>query len=220
MRIKNNFPEFSDDWVFIPEKNTNIQNQVIFNCNDLSLLNVRKIFTNGVYWGIIYTVLTSEGIVMHHFRCKDRGFTEELVDDKESFISLFKQTTQSTKKSITRSKFKVVKANFLQEYEVAFLINDNGDYFATTANVNNSPTRGLYGSTNQEEYDERIKTFGFSILNRLPTEEEVKVHLIDKQINSLSANFITRVNTAYSNIKIYHKSEVNNGTQTTTKITS
>ena len=212
MGIKNNFPEFSDDWVFIPEKNTNIQNQVIFNCNDLSLLNVRKIFTNGVYWGIIYTVLTSEGVVMHHFRCKDRGFTEELVDDKESFISLFKQIIQSTKKSITRSKFKVVKANFLQEYEVAFLINDNGDYFATTANVNSSPTRGLYGSTNQEEYDERIKTFGFSILNRLPTEEEVKVHLIDKQINVLSANFITRVNTAYSNIKIYHKSEINYGT--------
>ena len=44
----------------------------------------------------------------------------------------------------------------------------------------------------------------FLFLIEFPTKEEVQTHLIDKQINALSANFITRVNTAYSNIKVFH----------------
>ena len=213
MGIKNNFPEFSDDWVFIPEKNNKLQNQIIFTWDDLSLLNVRKIFTNGIYYGVIYTTIDNEGSISHNFRCKDRGFTEEVVDDKEAFVYHFKQIlAQSANRYLKRSKFKTIKANFLQEYQVAFVIDDDDNYFATTALVNKAPTRGIYGAITQKQYEERFKENGFSILNRFPTEEEVKFHLIDKQINALSANFITRVNTAYSNIKIYHKSEINYGT--------
>jgi len=211
---KNNFPEFSDEWVFLPEKNVSLQNQIIFNWNGLSLLNVRKVFTNDVYWGVIYTTMNDKGEISHNFRCKDRGFTEKIVDNKEAFIYHFKhELSQSANRYIERSKFKTIKPDFLQEYQVEFVIDLDGNYFATTALINNSaPTRGLYGASTQEEYDKRIKNFGFSILNRFPTEDEVKLHIIDKQINALSANFITRVNTAYSNLKIYHKSEVNNGT--------
>jgi len=209
---KNNFPEFSDEWVFVPEKNAKLQNQIIFTWDDLSLLNVRKIFTNGIYYGVIYTTIDNKGSISHNFRCKDRGFTEEIVDDKEAFVSHFKQKlAQSANRYIKRSKFKTIKANFLQEYQVAFVIDDDGNYFATTALVNNkAPTRGIYGATTQKQYEQRFKENGFSILNRFPTEEEVKFHLIDKQINALSANFITRENTAYSNVKVFHVSEINN----------
>jgi len=211
---RNNFPELSDEWVFVPEKNLNLQNQVIFTWNDLSLLNVRKIFTNGVYFGVIYTTINNEGDISHNFRCKDRGFTEEVVDDKEAFISYFKQElAQSANRYLERSKFKTIKPDFLQEYQVEFVMDLDGNYFATTALINNSaPARGIYGATTQEQYEERVKQVGFSVLNRFPTEEEVKFYLIDKQINALSANFITRENTVYSNLQIYHKSEVNNGT--------
>jgi len=219
---KNNFPEFSDEWVFVPEKNTSLENQVIFSYKGFKLINVRKIYTNGVYWGVMQTTITDEGEIVHGFRCKDRGFSEEIVDDKKAFISLYKDDIAiSVTKILNRSKFKTIKPDFLQEYQVAFVLHENGAYHATTAVIDNcAPTRGIYGATTQEVYEEFVKEFGFSVLNRFPTEEEVKLHLIDKQINALSANFITRENTAYSNIKIYHKSEVNNGTQTTTKITS
>jgi len=211
---RNNFPELSDEWVFVPEKNLNLQNQIIFTWNGLSLLNVRKIFTNGVYFGVIYTTINNEGDISHNFRCKDRGFTEEVVDDKEAFISYFKQElAQSANRYLERSKFKTIKPDFLQEYQVEFVMDLDGNYFATTALINNSaPARGIYGATTQEQYEERVKQVGFSVLNRFPTEEEVKFYLIDKQINALSANFITRENTVYSNLQIYHKSEVNNGT--------
>jgi len=211
---RNNFPELTDEWVFVPEKNLNLQNQIIFTWNGLSLLNVRKIFTNGVYFGVIYTTINNEGDISHNFRCKDRGFTEEVVDDKEAFISYFKQElAQSANRYLERSKFKTIKPDFLQEYQVEFVMDLDGNYFATTALINNSaPARGIYGATTQEQYEERVKQVGFSVLNRFPTEEEVKFYLIDKQINALSANFITRENTVYSNLQIYHKSEVNNGT--------
>lgn len=214
MATRNNFPELSDEWVFVPEKNLNLQNQIIFTWNGLSLLNVRKIFTNGVYFGVIYTTINNEGDISHNFRCKDRGFTEEVVDDKEAFISYFKQElAQSANRYLERSKFKTIKPDFLQEYQVEFVMDLDGNYFATTALINNSaPARGIYGATTQEQYEERVKQVGFSVLNRFPTEEEVKFYLIDKQINALSANFITRENTVYSNLQIYHKSEVNNGT--------
>ena len=214
MATRNNFPELTDEWVFVPEKNLNLQNQIIFTWNGLSLLNVRKIFTNGVYFGVIYTTINNEGDISHNFRCKDRGFTEEVVDDKEAFISYFKQElAQSANRYLERSKFKTIKPDFLQEYQVEFVMDLDGNYFATTALINNSaPARGIYGATTQEQYEERVKQVGFSVLNRFPTEEEVKFYLIDKQINALSANFITRENTVYSNLQIYHKSEVNNGT--------
>jgi hypothetical protein len=206
---KNNFPELSDEWVFVPEKNVSLQNQIIFTGDNLSLLNVRKLYTNGIYFGVIYTVVNKEGEISHNFRCKDRGFTEEIVDDKEAFIYHFKQKlSQSANRYIKRSKFKSIKADFLQEYQVAFIIDDDGNYFATTALVNKAPTRGIYGAITQKQYEQRFKENGFSILNRFPTEEEVKFHLIDKQIDALSANFYTRENTAYSNVKIYHKTEI------------
>ena len=212
MGTTSNFPELSDEWVFVPEKNVSLQNQIIFTWDNLNLINVRKILTNGIYYGVIYTTIDNEGSISHNFRCKDRGFTEEVVDDKEAFVFHFKQKlAQSANRYLKRSKFKTIKANFLQEYQVAFIIDDDNNYFATTALVNNkAPTRGIYGANTQKQYEQRFKENGFSILNRFPTEEEVKFHLIDRQINALSANFITRENTAYSNIKVFHVSEIVN----------
>ena len=40
----------------------------------LHLINVRKILTNGIYYGVIYTTIDNEGSISHNFRCKDRGF--------------------------------------------------------------------------------------------------------------------------------------------------
>ena len=112
---------------------------------------------------------------------------------------------------MSKTTNKIIKFPELREYKVEFILKPDDTYFGTTALVNNAPTRGLYGSNTEEEYAKTVKNWGVSILGRFPTEEEVKTHVIDKQVNALSANFITRVNTAYSNVKIYHRSELNNG---------
>ena len=214
MVTKNNFPELSDEWVYVPEKHTKLKDQIICSIGNIHLINVLKIYTNNTYWGCIHTSINS-GKLLNLFQCKDRkGLSEDFVDNKEAFVNLFKETLSiNTTKTLARSEFKTIKPNFLQEYGVKFILNPDGTYYGTMALLKNgeAPVRGLYGSNTEEEYAITVKEWGVSILGRFPTEEEVKTHVIDKQVNALSANFITRVNTAYSNVKVYHRSEINNG---------
>ena len=148
------------------------------------------------------------GIIFHNFRCKDRGFSEAIVDDKDHFLEIYKKDLiGSVKRHKKRSQYKCVKPDFYQEYSVSFLVDSNNNYYSTTAIVENSLVRGLYGSVTIESYEEKTKEFGVSILNRFPTKEEVKIHIIDKQTEALNANFITQVNTVYSKIIIEHPTQ-------------
>ena len=210
MDIKNSFPEYSDEWVFKYNKDIPLKNQIICTSNYNHLLNVRKIYTNNIYWGVIWTILDRYNEISHNFRCKDRGFSEDFVDNKEAFVNIFiNKFSNDYFTTETFSNYKVIKPDFLQEYETKFLIDPNGNYYATTAVINNTArARGLYGATTEKNHQEQLKELGVSIFNRFPTEEEVKFHIIDKHINSLSANYETRVNTEYSQIKVYHKSEI------------
>jgi len=212
--IRNNFPEYSNEWVYVPEKEIKLKEQIICSVGDTHLINVLKIYTNNLYFGVMFTSVEPSGTLINMFRCKDRGFPENLVDNKEVFINLYTSDLgDATLYSTKRSEFKSIKPDFLQEYQVEFILNPDGTYYATTGVINNTaPFRGLYGSSTKEEYERRKETFGISIFNRFPTEEEIQTHIIDKQLNTLSANFITRVNTAYSNVKVFHRSEINNGT--------
>ena len=210
MAAKNNFPEYSNEWVYVPEKEIKLKEQIICSVDDTHLINVLKIYTNNLYFGVMFTSVEPSGTLINMFRCKDKGFPENLVDNKELFINLYTSNHGAGTLYIAkRSEFKSIKPDFLQEYQVEFILNPDGTYFATTGVINNTaPFRGLYGSSTKEEYERRKETLGISIFNRFPTEEEVQTHIIDKQFNALSANFITRVNTAYSNVKVFHRSEI------------
>jgi len=210
MDIKNNHPELSDEWVFKINKNIPLKNQIIYTYDDSLLINVRKIYTNNDYFGVTWTCINTKGDIYHGFRCKDRGFSEDLVDNKEAFVDLFiNKLSYTSEKILKQSNYNYIIPDFLKEYEVKFLVDSEGNYFATTAILNKTaPIRGLYGATTEEEHIDNINWYGISILNRFPSEQEVQTHIIDKNSEVLSANFITRVNTAYSQIKVYHKSEV------------
>jgi hypothetical protein len=208
--IKNNFPEYNEDWVYVPDQGIKLKDQIICSVDNIHLINVFKNYTNDKYWGCTFTSVVDSDNIVNMFLCKDRGLNENLVDNKEAFVNLFTSNLiYLTKDSLEKSNFKSIKANFLQEHHVKFVFYPDGTYYATTAIVNNvAYTRGLYGSRNKKIYDRNTKSFGISILNRLPTKEEVQKYVIDPQLQAVSANFITRVNTAYSYIKIYHRSEV------------
>jgi len=212
--IRNNFPEYSNEWVYVPEKEIKLKEQIICSVDDTHLINVLKIYTNNLYFGVMFTSVEPSGTLINMFRCKDKGFPENLVDNKEAFINLYTSDFGAGTLYIAeRSEFKSFKPDFLQEYQVEFILNPDGTYFATTGVINNTaPFRGLYGSSTKEGYERIKERLGISIFNRFPTEEEIQTHIIDKQLNTMSANFITRVNTAYSNVKVFHRSEINNGT--------
>jgi hypothetical protein len=207
---RNNFPEFNDDLVYVPNQGVKLKDQIICSVDNIHLINVFKNYTNDKYWGCTFTSVVDSDNIVNMFLCKDRGLTEDLVDNKEAFVNFFSSKLyRKTLKNVERSEFKTIEPSFLQEYQVKFILRPDNTYYATTAIVNNTAfTRGLYGSTTKEDYIEDINDYGISIFNRFPTEQEVQKYIIDTQLEAVTANFISRVNTAYSSIKVYHRSEI------------
>jgi len=209
--IKNKLSEELNEYYFVPRKDKSLKDQILYSDENINLLNVRKIYTNNTYFGVSYTTLhNSDSSFLHEFRCKDRGFSEEIVDDKESFLHLFKTNLlDSSLNLISAYKNEFVKkpANFFTQYDLHFYYNNNNEYKCSSIMFNNCLFRGIYGSQDEEEYEINTKVFGFTTLNREPTEYEVKDHLVNKAKISFS-NHITRVNTAYSDIKVFHKTEI------------
>lgn len=195
MITKNSFkglePEYDDQYVFISKSSETLHKQVIYEDDNHYLLNVLKIYTNNVYFGVQYSCLNKESKkISHHFRCKDRGFNESLVDDKKFFIDAYKlhEANVSVYTEKLYKKLYEIKADFLNEYEVTFVFDLNNIYNYSYAYINGSCCRGLYGNT-------------------IPTEAEVLKKLIEPSKISLSNN-ITRINTSYSDIKVFHKRDV------------
>lgn len=207
MTTKNKLSEnYDEDWVYQFDKNIPIRDQAIYS-DDHYLLNVRKIFTNDVYFGVEYTTLDDYGNLYHQFRCKDKRFLEHLVDDRTSFLNLYLTKKDEHLILAYQSNYKSKKANFFTNYDLTFYYDSSENYSYSTITLNNGLFKGIYGSIDLEGFKRRTQSNGFSVLNREPTKQEVKDHLIDKAEISFS-NVITRVNTAYSNIKVFHKTEI------------
>ena len=84
-------PESADDkYVYYIDKSLPLSDQVIIKEDDNCLLNVRKIYTDNVYFGVCYTTFDLTLGMQHQFRCKDRPLGDlSVVNDKEKFLSLF-----------------------------------------------------------------------------------------------------------------------------------
>ena len=205
---KAEFPETDDYWLFKYDNTKKITEQLVHYDQGFALLNVRKAYTNDIYWGVFFTTMDKQGTIFHNFRCKDRGFPEALVDDKDHFLEIYKKDLiGSVNRNKQRSQYKSVNPDFYKEYDVSFMVDSNNNYYATTAVVENSLVRGLYGSVSTKSYEEKTKEYGISVLNRFPTKEEVKTYIIDKQTEAINSNFITHVSTAYSKIIIEHPTQ-------------
>lgn len=204
-------PENSDlDWVYVYNKNKTIKEQALFDDDNHYLLNVRKMYTNNIYFGVQYTTLDKSLNIYHQFRCRDRGFPEDLVDDKTQFLNKYKSNINSALHRTLNdmnTDFQEMKASFLQEYDLTFLYDQDGFYHSSLVWVDGALIRGLYGATDEKTYERNMRHHGFSTYQREPTESEVNEYLIKKAYISLS-NVITRVNTEYSDIKVYHKTEI------------
>jgi len=180
-----------DQYVFTFDSSKTLHKQAIYEDDNHYLLNVLKIYTNNTYFAVQYSCLNKESKkISHHFRCKDRGFSESLVDNKIFFIDFYKlhEANVSVYTEKFYEKLYEIKADFLNEYEVTFVFDSDNIYNYSYAYINGSCCRGLYGNT-------------------IPTETEILKNLIEPSKISLS-NHITRINTSYSDIKVFHKTEV------------
>lgn len=187
--------------------------QAIHKDEDFYLLNVRKIYTDNVYFGVTYTTFTPSSGILHQFRCKDRPLGDlSVVHNKDRFISLVDK--KQTKEQIDSEwlllenlvTYRQEKQNFEVPYDVYFCFDSENVYRYTLIDFkNDSSLRGLYGSNNEETYNLLLEEFnGWASLG-VPSKELVISFVRDK-IKSFSNNSVS-VSTDYSKIIIEHSTQ-------------
>lgn len=199
-------PESADDqYVYYIDKSLPLSDQVITKEGDNCLINVRKIYTNNIYFGVSYTTFDPLLGVQHQFRCKDRPLGDlSVVNDKEKFLSLFlfNENRYRQKQAYLRQK----EVFFNLPYRVFFCYDENDCYEHTLYLLEDGNIlRGLYGAKEKRHLQKMLIEFnGFATLGP-PTKKEVIAYYEDK-MTSYANNQIS-VSTDYSKIIIEHATQ-------------
>lgn len=74
------------------DRSKKIKDQILYEEGHVKLLNVSKSYCDGDYQGVWFLFLVDTDFIKN-FKPKDRGFTESVVDNFDSLISLLKKLT-------------------------------------------------------------------------------------------------------------------------------
>lgn len=192
------------------DRSKKLKDLILASTDNAYLLSVNKKYSNNEYFGAcsIFLVLNETPTIFKLFKCKDRGFTEELVDNRELYIE---HVLKEPPKFKFRDKFntnssevfikqdvKLPKVNGRDFYvEYSFI---DGRYLYTNFVFENPPAvyRGLYGSKNLERDTE---LYGIAIpMDSTPTYGDL-LYLRDQAEISFS-NVYHEVSTEYSLIEV------------------
>ena len=209
-------PAFFGDYYFKFDTSKPLKDQAVYEKNGTFLLNVRKVFTNNVYFGVEFTCFDKINGITHRFRCKDRRFpnyTEKIVDNKDCFIASFEATKESS--NIYHyydytTALKQEKQNFnYKNYEVYFMYKDNY-YHHTQIKCLNSGfvQRGIYGAKTKDEEIDRIENHGYAVTTSVPILKDIDYLVAEAE--SAKANFIFTVSTEYSKIIVEREFQYRN----------
>lgn len=212
----NHSSEVSDEYVYEFDKNLSLKEQVLVSIDNCHLLNVRKKYTNNLYFGASFSIYKhgKNPFISHSVFCKDRGYTEELVDTFEGFISLRgleDLVTIPNRQVRNKNKYEYFKQPnpFApitgRTFDIYYAFDEDNNYKQCTFKFHDGKAiwRGLYGAS-KSEYENYVKDFDVVILeSEQPTDEQLK-YFYEKAVVSFS-NVITEVNTDYSKIKVFHR---------------
>lgn len=206
LKIKS--PESGDDkYVYHIDKSLPISDQIIIKEGTRCLLNVRKIYTDNVYFGVSYTTYDSLLGTQHQFRCKDRSLGNlSVVEDKDRFLAVFLDDKNRYREEQAHLKQEEVFFNL--PYRVFFEYDEDNCYEHTLYLLEDgSILRGLYGAKDKKNLEKLLIEFnGFATLDP-PTKKEVISYYEDKMTSY--ANNQVSVSTDYSKIIIEHATQYN-----------
>ena len=179
-----NSTEEEDNWVYSYDKNKSLVDQAICKTNHGYIIGILKQYTNDVYFGSNFFELSKKDQKIYcHFKCKDRGLTQEIVDDKNNFISFISNIGWKPLESSVF--FKIEKESPFPDFKLFYVFDNSNNYQYSLLTGIEGSFKGCYSTE--------------------PTLNEL---LNFKQnFNNSFSNNITRENVIYSDIKIYHKSE-------------
>ena len=198
-------PEIDDNYVYFIDSSLPLSYQAVFKENDKFLLNVRKIYTDNIYFGVSYTTFDSLSGMQHQFRCKDRPLGDlSVVENKDKFLPLF--LSEKNRYRTTKANLKQVEVFYDLPYRV-FLCYDECNFYSETLYLleGGRVLRGLYGAKDKKHLQKLLAEFnGFATLGP-PTKKEIISYYEDK-MTSYANNQIS-VSTDYSKIIIEHTTQ-------------
>jgi hypothetical protein len=195
---------FDENFVYYLDTNKSILSQTLDTSENIFLLNVRKIYTNNTYFGVNYTTFTN-GVIYHHLKCKDRGYSELVVEDKDAFMSKYKNELV-TDPMLDWGGFVLKKQKFNLPETVYFCFSNTSYNHTLIQLLDGSLLRGLYGVQTEIEYQKAKKDFGIAFYNSIPTKQEV-IDFMNNKISISTSNHICTVSTNYSSIIVEHASQ-------------
>jgi hypothetical protein len=198
--------ESSDEnYVYFFDESQPIYKQAILKEGDKYLLNVRKIYTDDLYYGVSFTTYDAYFGIQHQFRCKDRPLGDySVVEDKNKFLSKFLKSNDRYRQN--NINLKVKEAHFKLPYKVFFYYDEHDRYHYTQyLHRDGKVLRGLYGAKDSKDLQRLLKEFnGFATLGE-PTKNQI-INFYQDKINSYSNNQIS-VSTDYSKIIVEHSTQ-------------
>jgi hypothetical protein len=181
--------ENCDDHMYYYDSSKSIVSQCIINYENNYLINVRKTYTNNIYFGVNFTTFNKIQGLLHHFKCKDRPLgKEDVVEDKELFSTHFKNYSLHINEELENDS-NYVKQNFNLNSTIYFCYDKYSNYKYTLISDKENLWRGFYRSDS----------------NPPKTEEEINTYIAVCE-KSLS-NTIHTVSTEYSNVIIEHSTQ-------------
>jgi len=207
--LKVQSPESADDqYVYYIDKSLPLSDQVITKEGDNCLINVRKIYTNNIYYGVSFTTFDPTRGIQHQFKCKDRPIGDiSIVEDKNKFLSKFALKNEIGENNILSKSVTQKEIFFGLPYRVFYFYDDfDGKYFYTQYLLKDGRIlRGLYGAKNEKQIKKWLLEFnGFATLGP-PTKKEVIAFYEDKMTSY--ANNQVSISTDYSKIIIEHTTQ-------------
>ena len=196
-----------EQFVYYIDKSLPLNDQLIIKEGDKCLLNVRKIYTDNVYFGVSYTTYDPILGMQHQFRCKDRSLGKlSVVEDKDKFLAGFLNNDNRYRSREVNLRYQEVFFNL--PYRVFFCFNEKDRYVHTQYLLkDNRVLRGMYGARDEEHLQTLSEVYsGFATLG-IPTKEEV-INYYEDKMTSYANNQIS-VSTDYSEIIIEHATQYN-----------
>ena len=186
-----------DNWLYEYDRSKPLLSQTVHTGVGGSIINVSKIYTNNIYFGV-NVFIAADNSIYRVIRCKDNGFTEDNIVNKSYIINKIKKT-------INNSVYYSINSNYTDIGNTSTIVEfcyKDDEYLFTNICVGSTINRSLYShhdiSSLEPQFQKTHITTG-----QLPTKNRILQFYEDTQ-RALN-NVYTYVNTEYSQIKVYRK---------------
>jgi hypothetical protein len=200
------------NWLYKYDTNKPLLSQTVYNHKNVNIINISKIFTNGIYFGInMFFIIGNQMQII--IKCKDSlGDSENSVEDKNYIINRLTGFLDKLDKpshnmidywlNITSHTVDIELDSILNHKPIINFCYKDGEYAFTNLLVGNSINRSLYSA---DDFLSLEPMFKKTHLPKGQLPDTARLLQFHQDTKVALSNVYTYVNTEYSDIKVYRK---------------